>query len=141
MLGTLLLSGAKALLFGGSSAGKKGHNNVMEVVSSVGKYIDQRNYTEEERAEDNKGQIQNLNKFIEQTVHENSGRSITRRELALLIMRMAVLLTVFSVAVWKFDKEWAEFILAWFQVWWPIIAGVGLFFFGTHLARGMKGKN
>ena len=137
MWGTIF-AGIKAVAFGGGSG--KGATNIEKAASFIGRQYDTSKYTEQERAEANKGQIEGFQKWFGMTVNENTERSITRRSLALLVMRLAVILTVFSVVVWRFDKEWAKFTLEWFKVWWPLVAGVGLFFFGTHLARSWNEK-
>ena len=130
-----LWTGAK-VMFGASSA-SEGTSNVMKVASGVGQFIDEQELTEEEAAVLRGKAAEQYGKFMESTVSENSQRSITRREIAIWVIRveLACLMLYGALAsfgltaasVWKeisFDSPLS--VLTW---------GVGGFFFGTHLIR------
>ena len=138
MIGSFLVNGLKTILFGSSS--DKGQSNIVKAASFIGDQYDKAGYTDQEKAEAIKEQMKNFTEYFKLTVNENSQRSLKRRELATLIMRLAVFMTVGSIGVYKFDQEFSSYIFLWFQTWWPLTAGVGVFFFGTHLARALTGK-
>lgn len=133
-----LWAGAKAIM--GAGAGSGGENTVMEVARGVGNYIDEQEFTSEEKAVHNGNMIIAMGGFMENTVSENTQRSKTRRDIALLVMRWALLMLTVSAVMWRFDKDWAIYIrdlvvddpMGWF------LLGVGAFFFGAHIVRAMK---
>lgn len=127
------------LLGGGSS---KGADNVMKVASGVGGWIDGMNFTEQEKAEYNGKMIEAAGKFMEQTVGENTERSITRRQLALLVIRFELILLSLVVVLYKFDPEYAKFIytIATTDPMNYLVLGIGAFFFMAHIVRASKGN-
>ena len=138
MMWSAIWSGIKAVAGGG---GDKGTSNIEKAASFIGRQYDVSNMTEQERVEFNKAQIDGFRGWFAQTVDENTERSITRRNIALLVIRLNVALTVLAVGAYKFDPEWAVYVFGWFEAWWPLTAGVGVFFFGTHMMRNwQKGK-
>ena len=76
----------------GVGSGGGGNNNVMTVAKGVGNFIDEQKFTTEEKAVYNGTMIAAMGTFIESTVGENTMRSQTRRDLALLIIRWALLM-------------------------------------------------
>ena len=128
-----------SLLIGGTGA-SKGADNVMKIASGVGGWIDGQQFTDQERAEFNAKMIGHYNDFMQSTVNENTQRSITRREIAMWIIRIEILCLMLYGAL-------ASFGLAAAKVWWQIAVdsplglltlGVGAFFFGTHMLRSSK---
>lgn len=134
-----LLAGAKAVLgMGGSS---KGADNVMKVASGIGGWIDGQQFTEQEKSEFKTKMVGYYGDFMQSTVGENTQRSITRRDLAIWIIRAEIGLLVFSVILFKFDTAWSGYV---YQICTDsplglLTLGVGAFFFGTHLVRAAKG--
>ena len=135
-----LWAGAKMVL--GFSGASKGSDNVMKIASGVGNFIDEQNLTDEEAAVLRMKTAEQYGKFMESTVDENSERSITRRELAIWIIRVELASLMLYGILASFELPAAE-------VWWNISTdsplsvltlGVGAFFFGTHLVRATKGK-
>ena len=135
-----ILSGIKAVL-GFSTAGK-GADNVMKVASGIGGWIDGQQFTEQEKAEFNAKMISSYGAFMESTVGENTQRSITRRDLAIWIIRTEIILLVISVALHKIDPAWGAYVytIATDSPLGLLTLGVGAFFFGTHLVRAAQGK-
>lgn len=130
---------AASLVFGGGSA-TKGADNVMTVAKGIGGWVDGLQLTEQERMEFNGKMVEHYGKFMDSTVGENTQRSITRREIAIAIIRVEIfcLLAYGVLASFKLDIA---------KVWWEIAVdsplglltlGVGAFFFGTHLLRSTK---
>ena len=133
-----LKAGAKAV-FGVSRS--DGGDKVMEVARGVGSWIDEQQFTEQEKAE----QLAELGKhviaFVAATKDENTERSITRRSIAIWIMRAEILTLAASAVTYPFNKEWSEYLfkmasydspLGWMAI------GVAVFFFGTHMLRGYQ---
>ncbi len=135
-----LWSGARVLL--GFSGASKGSDNVMKVASGIGNFIDEQKFTEEERAKFRLTAIEQYGKFMESTVGENTQRSITRRELAIWIIRVELAVLVFSLLMHRFDPGWAKYgyEIATNSPLGLLSLGVGAFFFGTHLVRATQGK-
>ena len=133
-------NGAKLLL--GFTGASEGADNVMKVASGVGKFIDEQNFTPEERAQYNLKLVEHYGEFMKATVGENTNRSITRRELAMFIIRVELWLLILSVILYKIDKPLAEyvFMLCTDSPLSLLTLGVGAFFFGTHLVRATKGQ-
>jgi hypothetical protein len=127
------------LLGGGSS---KGADNVMKVASGIGGWIDNNKYTDQERAVFSGKMIEAAGKFMEQTIGENTERSITRRQLALLIIRFELVLISLVVILYKFDPEYSKFIwnIASTDPMNYLVLGVGAFFFMAHIVRASKGQ-
>jgi hypothetical protein len=135
-----LWSGAKAVL--GFSGSSKGSDNVMKVASGIGNFIDEQNFTEEERAKFRLTAIEHYGNYMSSTVGENTQRSITRRELAIYIIRVELAVIIFSLLMYKVDPAWAEYgyKIATESPLGLLTLGVGAFFFGTHLVRAAQGK-
>lgn len=135
-----LWSGAKMLL--GFTGASKGSDNVMKVASGIGNFIDEQKFTEEERVKFRLTAIEQYGKFMESTVEENTQRSITRRVLAMWVIRVELAIIVFSLLMYKVDPQWADYgyKMATDSPLGLLTLGVGAFFFGTHLVRATQGK-
>jgi len=127
---TAAFSGVKTLFGGSSSSG-------MDVIKGVGGWIDEQKFTEQEKAVDSMERAKLYGMFFSQTVSENSERSRTRRALALLIIRWWLFMLTASAALYPVNQPWAEYIfkIATATAVGILVAGVGAFFFGTHLLR------
>ena len=129
-----ILSGLKVVgswIMGGSS--EKG----MEVIKGVGSWIDEQQYTDQEKAEAAAARAEAYAKFMQQTIDENSERSRTRRSLALLILRWWISLLTLSAILYKVDQSWSAYIfkIATYQDVAFLVLGIGAFFWGSHLLR------
>lgn len=135
-----LWTGAKAVL--GFSGASQGADNVMKVATGIGTWIDERNLTAEEQMKFHGVMVGHYGAFMEATAKENTQRSITRREIAIWVIRIeAISLMLYGVL--------ASFQLKAAEVWWKIAVdspwgiltlGVGAFFFGTHMLRSFTDK-
>lgn len=131
-------SGVKAI-FGGSQDGK---SNVMKAAEGVGKWIDEQQFTEQERAAYNAEMVKQFGEYMTNTVNENTERSRSRRDIALWVIRFYVILLGFSVAAYKFDAEWSAYAFK-VAVSHPLnylVLGIGAFFFGAHILRTYQDK-
>ena len=129
-----ILSGIKAVgswLVGGSN------EQGMEVIKGVGSWIDEQQYTDQEKAENAAARAEAYSKFMQQTIDENSERSRTRRSLALLVLRWWIFLLTLSAILYKVDQAWSAYIfkIATYQDVAFLVLGIGAFFWGSHLLR------
>jgi len=92
-------------LFGGS---KLDVNNVFDKVSSG---IDQLNFTNEERATYNKEAADALATFTKETLSESTDRSKTRRQIALAITAIYMLMSVCCMILAFFNTEKAKLLI------------------------------
>lgn len=106
-------------------------------------------YTEEEKAENAMKRIEIGVKFadlhlklVEATANESTTRSITRRIVAIFIMIMACLMIAAIAISYKYDKEYAEFLILLSDKFWlgASFFSVVVFFFGNHVIGGMITK-
>jgi len=120
--------------------GQKGSDNVMEVARGIGGWIDERNFTEEEKAKYSAEMIKHYGSFMASTIDENTERSRARREIAIWIIRIEslflILYGVQSQISMGNPAVWWE--LAVDSPWGYLTLGVGAFFFGAHLVRAAK---
>ena len=137
-IATAILSGAKALLGSGRNDGA---DKVMEVARGVGGWIDEQQFTEEEKAKSLADVATRVTEFVSATAAENSERSITRRSIAIWLMRAEVITLTSSGVIYPIDPEWSEYLfkLAAYDspLGWMAL-GVGVFFFGSHMLRIYK---
>ena len=114
---------------------------VGDTVRGVGTWIDERKFTEEEKAKVNLELAAKYANFVGTTMDENTERSKTRRSLALWVIRLEAFFLVMSAATFKFDQAWSEY---WYKIavdspWGLLTLGVGSLFFGVHVLRAMAG--
>lgn len=126
-------------LFGGGVAPDT-RDLVHDAVRGVGTWIDERDFTEEEKQKADMEVLVKYAQFIESTITENSERSKTRRNLAMWIIRLEGFLLLLSVALYRVDIEMAEYVykVATESYWGWLTLGVGAFFFGVHMLRDTK---
>ena len=132
-----LVTGVKAI-FG---AGQDGSNNVMKVATGIGGWIDEQKFTDEEKAAYSAETARQFQQFMESTIKENTQRSLTRRNIAIWIIRTWIILVISSIAAFIFGQnEAAEYIwrVATYSTMDYLVLGVGGFFFGSHLIRQTK---
>ena len=140
MIGLLkgVVAAGKWLL--GSSDGAK---TAIDAVKGVGSFIDEQNFTEQEKAQLNEKLIEAYGKAMDKTVDESTGRSKARRELSLLIIRWWLGIMTLSGALRPINPDWADY-------WWQIathdnvgylVLGIGAFFWSAHILRAApRGK-
>lgn len=122
------------------SSGDKNAELVRDTVRGVGTWIDERDFTEEEKSKANLELAVKYAQYADQTMQENTERSKTRRSLALFVIRVEAFLLAMSAIVYRVDPGWSEYLykIAVESPWGLLTLGVGAFFFGTHLVRAMK---
>ena len=130
---TSIISG----VFGNS---KDGSSNVMKVAEGVGGWIDGQQFTEQEKAEYNAKIIESYAEYMKLTVDENTARSITRRTIAIYVIKVELFLLLASVVCYRIDEGMAEYIykVATGEPMNYLVLGIGAFFFGSHLVRATK---
>ena len=124
-----------------SGSGGKGSDNVMKVATGIGNWIDNNKYTDQEKATTTLKILGHFDTFMANTVNENSEKSKTRRDVAILVIRVELGFLVASGLLFKIDPKWSEYLfkIATDSPLGLLALGVGAFFFGTHLIRATKG--
>lgn len=121
------------------TAGPKAAEKVLDgTIAGIDKLV----LTEEERLDARKDFIESWLKLQATLGEETTVRGVTRRLLALLVVGTYVFLSIGAVAVWKFDKAFADFI------WEVANAGqygymtlaVVVFYFGPYVFERLFGK-
>jgi len=133
-----ILSGVKAV-FG---VGSEGSSNIMKVASGIGGWIDEQDFTAEEKAKYNAEVLSSYGKYMETTVAENTKRSLTRREIAVWVIRTEIGFLVSSAILFKIDSDLSEYLykIATTTPMDYLVLGIGAFFFGAHIVRATQGK-
>jgi hypothetical protein len=116
-----------------------GSEAASKVLDGAVKGIDALVYTEEERAVMKQKLGDQWLELQKALGEETTVRSVTRRILAVLIVVPFVFLILFAAFVYKFDTEYAKFLLslAESQFGW-LVLGVAGFYFGPYMMQ--RGK-
>ena len=112
------------------------------LLSKAGAWVGNMNYTDEERAEMNAKSAEAFNKFVIDTLAENTDRSKARREIAVFWMKFYAIMIFMCGIVWPISAEWSQ---VWFNLSTSlsvggIAASVSAFFFGAHIHRQHMSK-
>lgn len=121
------------------------------LLTQVGSFIGNQSYTDQEKMNDQKELTKSVQGFVVATLGENTERSKTRRELALLWFRMHVFfikMTFLAVLIdhlciklnlqTTYELTTAISVIT-FDGWLcGITGGIGLFFWGSHMMRDSK---
>jgi hypothetical protein len=120
--------------------GEKNADLARDTVRGVGTWIDERDFTDEEKSKANLELAVKYAQYADQTLQENTVRSKTRRSLSLMIIRVEGFILLLSAATFRASPEWSEYLykIATESPWALLTLGVGAFFFGTHLLRTYK---
>ncbi len=129
-------------LFGGSETASKTVDFVAESARGIGTWIDERNFTEEEKSKADFATLQTVLKGIEATRDENSTRSITRRYLAWSIMGVYLLSFLVTITIGYSQIEYRKFLLEAVQVYGidTLAWAVGGFYFLASITRSLRSK-
>jgi len=124
----------------------KAADNVLDkdngLLTQIGGWVDNMNFTEEEQAEMNKGLIEGVRTFAIATMAENTDRSKTRRELSVFFIKFYAILVFLTGVTYPINEGWS-------QVWFALatsggviglVTGIGAFFYGSSLVRNIKSK-
>src|SRR5210317_105571 len=98
--------------FTGAKTAEKALDTVDNLTNKIAGGLDQLFFTDQERAEVSVETIRLHLALIQATQTESSIRSVTRSIVAWGIMGTFMLLIIASGGIWKFDKEWAGFLLS-----------------------------
>ena len=128
------------------STADKAVDNILDkdngLLTQLGGWVGNMEFTEEESAEMNKALIEGVRQYAIDTMAENTDRSKTRRSLSLYIIKFYLLLLFMTGMTYPIDEAWS-------QIWFglattgglvALVTGVGAFFYGTHLVRSVKRK-
>lgn len=161
---SIIKTGASMLF--GLGGSHDGSSKVMETAKAIGGFIDEQQLTPEEKLQYNAALIPKYAEFMQSTINENTQRSLTRRDIALWVIRVTLCVLVASIPVYAVEMYWldvpacvalnAEGQPAWIdgcqtvsQYMYTIVTteplsylvlGVGAFFFGAHIVRQYKGS-
>ncbi len=134
------LSAVGSFLFGGTAKNEANQSNLMQAASGVGKWIDEQDFTEEEKVVARTRNTKMLIDGIVASQDENSTRSITRRVLAWMIMGSFI--TAFWIAVIQklvFGVDPDDLLTIMDKFMLPELAlAVGSFYFMVSLVRSRK---
>jgi hypothetical protein len=129
-------------LFGG----KKAVDNILDkdngLLTQVGGWIGNMNFTEEEKAKAKDKLNEGVSDFVKSTLSENTIRSRTRRKLALAWCYSELFFVFLTAACRPFDKELAEFywqIVTSEIMFWGAIAALS-FYLGPYMIGNMLGS-
>jgi hypothetical protein len=137
-------------LFGGGETASKSIDLISSSVRGIGGFIDEQEFTTEERVKAQMELARLNQELVKSTMHENSIRSITRRILAWSIMGSFLALILLSSIVYaipfpsdtsdiRFGPEWAEHIMMVVDQLGNMALAVSIFYFGSALI-GSKSK-
>jgi len=114
-------------------------DNVMDkdngLLSQVGGWVGNMQFTEEEQAKMNLKMADSVADFVKMTLSENTERSKTRRSVAVLWIRVQLFMLLIVMAVAPFDMELAKFYIS-IAFGTLMISGtlaIIAFFFGAHM--------
>jgi membrane-bound ClpP family serine protease len=127
-------------------AGNRAADTAADLIGDISSGIDLLKLTDEERIQYTQGGFKLHLKYMEQNIDQNSERSKARREIAKAIVYYYLSLLTFVALVYRFDPEWAKFILEMSVKMKLGIAFIAIivFYFGYYGIQGaiekVKGK-
>ena len=130
-------------LFGGSDHAGKTLDMADKAISGVGEWIDNKTYTEEEKAKDLSAAARTHLELIKATANENSARSVTRRVLAWsvtgFILSWASVAMGFAIAK---EMETVKNIIEVAKAFWlgEAFVSIMVFYFGVQFVRSKSEK-
>lgn len=115
------------------------------ILVRTGGFINDLHYSSQEKARDSAAEyaarakaldslLETATEHAKATQSENTQRSLTRRHLAIGIMRVELFLVLLCVVMWKIDKAYAEFVwdVASSSLMFGAFGATVIFFFGTY---------
>ena len=129
------------------SWGDKVADNILDkkngLLTQVGNWVGNMNLTDEELMEFNGKTVDSVHEFVKATLSENTERSKSRREIALLWIKveLAIILMCCIAAPWRMDLADFYFKMATAGVMISGTVTIMIFFFGSYgLARHNETK-
>lgn len=126
---------------------EKAVDNVLDkdngLLTQVGGWIGNMNFTDEERAKMNAKMVEGVSSFVKMTLSENTERSITRRAVAVTWIKAQLAMIFITMMVAPLDMEMAKF---YFSIAFGTLMISGTlaiigFFFGAHMLSSHLGFN
>ena len=124
---------------------KKVVDNVMDkdngLLTQVGGWIGNMNFTDEEKAKMDAQMIEGVSSFVKMTLSENTERSKTRRSVAVMWIKAQLAMIFITMIVAPMDTELAKF---YFSIAFGTLMLSGTmaiigFFFGAHMLSSHMG--
>jgi hypothetical protein len=113
------------------------------LLTQAGGWIGNMQFTDEERAEMNQANIKAVQKFVVDTLSENTDRSKARREIAVFFIKFYSVMLFMAGMTFPVNPGWSK---VWFELATSLSAGglvsaITVFFFGSYaLARHQETK-
>ena len=113
------------------------------LLTQVGSWIGNANFTQEERAELTAAQMDAVRKFVTDTLSESTERSQARRSIAVTTIKFFLLMLFMCGMTYPINAEWSK---VWFDLATSLSVGglvsaISVFFFGSYtLARHNETK-
>jgi hypothetical protein len=104
------------------------------LLTQVGGWIGNQQFTDQERATYDQDTIKGIQKFVVDTLAENTDRSKARREIAVFFIKFYSIMLFMCGMTYPIDPEWS---LMWFKLATSLSVGglitaISVFFFGSH---------
>ena len=111
------------------------------LVAKAGAWIGNGKFTAEEQAEHNLELSKGVQKFVVDTLSENTDRSKARREIAVFFIKFYALMLFMCGMTYPIDSEWSQ---VWFNLATSLAVGglvtsISVFFFGSHAVAKFQG--
>jgi len=135
-----ILMGIFSTLFGTTETAKKAVDVAADSIRGVGNWIDEQQFTPEEKSEAFLRAAESHLEMIKAIQNESSVRSITRRILAWSVVSTFLIMLIAAAIVYKFDPTYGDFLLgiATESMLGELTLSIGIFYFGTSLMRAFK---
>jgi len=112
-------------------------------LAKVGAWIGNSKFTDEERAEMNASTVKSVQKFVVDTLDENTDRSKARRQIAVFFIRFYAVMLFMAGMTYPINAEWSGvwIALATSLSVGGLVTSISIFFFGSHaLAKHSNAK-
>lgn len=121
-------------------AASPGADKVFEAAKGIGNWVDEQQYTDQEKANMRAQLFSQWQDWFGKTATENTEQSISRRNIAIFVIRTEFCFLLASGVFFRIDPEWAKY---WWDIavkspWGDLTLGVGAFFFAVHLVRNWQ---
>lgn len=112
-------------------------------LTKLGGWVDELGYGDQEKAEGQLEMLKAVRQHAVDTLEENTQRSKTRRDLAIMTIKFYFILVFLSGMVFKLDPEWSK---VWYELaisvpMASLVLGVSGFFWGVHVLRTKQKKD
>lgn len=126
--------------FTGAKTAEKALGSLDNLTNKVAGGLDQLFFTDQERAEVSLETMKMHLALIQTTQAESSIRSVTRRMVAWAIMGTFFWLIIFAGVIWRWNLEWAKFLLELAKQIYELVLMVAFFYFGYFAVSSVVKK-